>query len=649
MAQRDGTVPVWRTGEHGTKLYVEARLSDGVPRLFLVDTGASLSVLQQGVVEELGLTAVARRGEVVGLSGRVPWRSSVVPTLDLAGFALEDVEFAVGVPGIPRYAGFAPVAGVLGNNIWQQFVLSIDYPANLLTLQRPEQAQELEGLRPMAFNGMHARVEVELTAARDGDRATETVWLEVDTGAGGLLLAGPRPGPLAELATEGLEPIFGVGAGDNLPVQDFLQRTRRLDVEQIRIGDVVLQEDLSASWINYDEEASRVGPAALPGLLGHQLLDEHRVVLDYPGRRFGLLTPTGTPTVRDVHAWSLGRLKRGREAADHLARARPLAALNRLDDAVHALQRALALEPGHPEAAILLARIQRSRGETGHALEALAGLPASDLVAHGEVVAAVNALWLSGLADEGLRLALSATAARPGQPAAWVALSDAQRFAHDLVGARSSLQRASQLEENPDAHLLRRAWLASLEGDTHGAMTHLRRLMSLHPGGNLAPWMYAHLPLSTAETALLRDDLAEARSRLHPSDGPLDFFAGTLARAGASPEGTAVQRLYAAGVERDCTQAAPGSPQRDNCEAWYRGMARWDLSEARTRIDRATAAHPDRSDYLDTRAVVLEAQGDLEGALQAARAAAVLEPDNLYFLWQADRLAAAAATTGDPP
>lgn len=617
-----------------------------MPRLFLVDTGASLSVLHEEVLDDLGLTAVARRGEVVGLSGRVPWRSSVVPDLALAGLSIDNVEFAVGVPGIPRHAGFAPVAGVLGNNVWQQFVLSIDYPANTLQLWSPDHAPDFGGLGPMAFNGMHVRVEVDLTASGAGKRVDERVWLEVDTGAGGLLLAGPQPGPLAAVASEGLEPVFGVGAGDNLPVQDFLRQTRRLEIDEVRLGEVVLEQDLTASWINYEGGTTRMGPASLPGLLGHALLDEHHMVVDYPRRRFGLLPPHGEPTVRDVHTWALSHLKRGRSAADHLARARPLAALDRLDDAEHALRRALSVEPGHPEASIFLARIQRSRGDVDAALESLAGLPASDLVEHGEVISAVNALWLHDLPEEGLRLARSAAAARPGQAAAWVALADAQRFTGDLSNARASLQRAAKLQENPDAHLLRRAWLASLENDVHGAMTHLRRLMSLHPGGNLAPWMYAHLPLDPRELSLLRDDLRAARARLHPADGPLDFFAGTLSRVGPGTE-TEVAALFASGLERDCNQAATGSPHRDNCEAWYRGMAQRDLAGARTRIDRATQDSPERSDYLDTQAVVLEAQGDLDGARQAAWTAAQLEPDNLYFLWQAERLAA-ATKTGSP-
>ena len=41
--------------------------------------------------------------------------------------------------------------------------------------------------------------------------------MEVDTGAQGLVISGSVPQELGEIASEGLEPLYGIGAGDDLP------------------------------------------------------------------------------------------------------------------------------------------------------------------------------------------------------------------------------------------------------------------------------------------------------------------------------------------------------------------------------------------------------------------------------------------------
>ena len=67
-------------------------------------------------------------------------------------------------------------------------------------------------------------------------------------------------------------------------------------------------------------------------------------------------------------------------------------------------------------------------------------------------------------------------------------------------------------------------------------------------------------------------------------------------------------------------------------------MQRSELDEARARIGEAVAAEPDRTDFLDTQAMVYEASGDRARALRAAERAARLAPDDVYLRWQLERL-----------
>ena len=93
----------------------------------------------------------------------------------------------------------------------------------------------------------------------------------------------------------------------------------------------------------------------------------------------------------------------------------------------------------------------------------------------------------------------------------------------------------------------------------------------------------------------------------------------------------------AVGLERDCN-AATTAPSRINCEAWYQSMTGYRLDEARKKVTLALDTHPDRAEFLDTLAVILEAKGDVSGAQQASIRAAQSAPDDLYLLTQALRL-----------
>ena len=645
VGPRHATLPMWRPSPGGDRIFIEAELGDGEPRLFLVDTGAAVSVISTDVADALSLEVQARPGRIVGVGGASRLQAATIDQVHLGPFALTDVDVAVGVPGVPRYAGLVPLAGILGNNVWQQFLVVLDYPADAMELWRPEHAPEHPDAGPMHFNGDHVRVEAILEVDAGPTLAQpirQAVWLEVDSGASGLLISGAIPGELHLAATEGEEPIFGIGGGDDLPASSFLRRTRRLTVDRVHIGEVTVDERVQARWINFDQAAMPVGPAGMPGLLGHHVMDDYRVVIDYQRRRFGLLASSAAPTQRDVHDWALGRLRRARTAEEARFRAELLAAKDDLTGATAELRRWNTAHPDDAGVAVLLARLLRYDRQPAEALALIDSIPVQSVLDQGELVAAVNAWWLAGDPVRGRALADAAVRAAPEHPRAWLALADALRFSGDPSGARQALAESNRLDENPDGQLVRRAWLAAIEGDRFGAITHARRLMELYPSGSLAPWFYAHQVDQDETRSLLGQDITRARGRLHPGSGPLDFFAGAM-RASGDPDGA--RALAAMGRARDCT-AAPTAPSRDNCEAWYRALAHDGLGDARAAIDRAVAAEPGRPDYLDTRAMVLEAQGEVAPARDAAWAAARTEPDNLYFLWQAARLDRAARGDG---
>ena len=91
------TLPLYRNPVVQDKLFVEVRLHDGTPRLFLLDTGSSLSMVSRAVALELGIQLQPRTSTLVGVAGATSWVGGTLPEVRLGRFTLRDQAVAVGV------------------------------------------------------------------------------------------------------------------------------------------------------------------------------------------------------------------------------------------------------------------------------------------------------------------------------------------------------------------------------------------------------------------------------------------------------------------------------------------------------------------------------------------------------------------------
>ncbi|MFT5583681.1 MAG: Flp pilus assembly protein TadD [Cognaticolwellia sp.] len=623
-----------------TKIYVQATLPDGESGLFLVDTGAGITALSTSTAERLGIQGEDRGGRVQGLSGEAVWLQAQLPSLDIGGLIVRDIDIAVGIPGMPEQTGAMPVDGILGNNVWGDYILAVDYPADTLELGLPGTVEVPRHAQPMQFDGNHIRVEVDLLAGESGSRDTveQLLVLEVDTGARMLLLSGPISGGLAEVATEGEEPIFGLGASDRVPVSAFYRRTRRVPIQQASLGGVTLKEVNPATWLNYDG-GQRIGPSKMTGLAGHELLSEYRAVFDYPGGRFALEPSKGQARELDGHAIFLAQdiEKYGEVAPGRgLVRARYRLYLDQDGEAEADLLAYIDSVELDPAAQVLLARMRRYEGDQAGYEAALAPLNAGDLFDEGELNGRINGLILAGRLDEAWDLAEQALAERAEEAGPRVALADAHMAKGELPQARAALAEGARIAGNPDAYLKRRARVALKDGDRIAALAYLRQQLSYYPSDGEALWFYATLvsDLSDFEPTF-RADLERAMGRLHPEGRPVDFLAAAWGLLG-EPE--KAEDLLLGRVESDCLVLKQESSQQ-NCKAWYMAMAGQGSDEALELVQEALAAEGPRADFLDTLAVVHLVRKEYAQAAQAAQQAAELAPERFYHLWQAERMA----------
>lgn len=621
-----------------TRIYVQATYPDGTTGLFLVDTGADISVLHRSVAERLGLGLREGCLTLNGLSGRDAGAAcATLPEIALGGMTVPEVQVAVDVSGVPDTAGYLPLDGLLGNPVWSRFVLEIDYPADVLVLHRPGTVRLPRRQQTMFYDGHHVFTPVEITAAGDPPR-TATIVAQVDTGAGDLIVCAASGLPFADVQTEGLEELRGIGASETLPPFRFLTTTRRVDVVKVGLGGRSFPLKASARWIDFDRtHTGQCRSGGFRALLGHQYLADHRVIFDFQQARIAL-APSRRPSRQiDGHALWLAQ-DRARFGSDDTVRAAQRAkwmvGTGDLEGARALLMRAADIPgPDSAERWVLLARLHREGGDLDAAWEAIRHLSPEQLVDEGEIVATVNGLLYASRTADAHALAVEAVAARPDDGWAHVALADVLLFEGDTVGASDALGAAARIEAYPDAHLLRRARVALAARDRFGAMAHVRKLLQLYPMGGEFLWFYALL-VEDSDRGTFRHDLEAAMARLHPGRRPIDFRVAAYRILGDEPTALA---LMHEGVEAHCDPMDAG-PERDNCHAWYHALAGQDLDGALRNIERALAEAGPRSDFLDTFAMVHLARGDLNAAHDAAWAAARLSPDDVYMLWQAERI-----------
>ena len=629
------SVDLLRTYESATRIFVQARLPDGEYGLFLVDTGAAISALSEETATRLGLTLDRNFGSVQGLGGTSNFDRAVIPTIAFGDAVISDVDVAVGVRGIPEYAYFMPLDGILGNNVWSRFVLEVDYPSDTLSLHRPGTVKVPGNVRPMHFDGAHVLAPIGITTTGKPPFIDELV-MEIDTGAGELILSGASGRAFESSYTQGVEPIYGIGANEYLPASMYLQKTRRIPVAEVELGGKRIRKRIEAKWLNFDQ-GQRIGPKDMRGLIGHELLSQHVAWFDYQGSRFSLVNSRKPKRQINGHQVLLDQdIERfGTDSTRDLYRAKMYFAVDDEDRAVRHLESFLDAHPDNAEARELLAKVRRLSGDLAGAWQALASVSPGGLVDENEIIASVNGLLLDSRLSEAHTLATQAIQERPDEADAHIALADVLISQKQYVASNQSLLEAARLLQNPDANLLRRARVSLAGGDRHGALAKVRRLLKLYPTEGVFLWFYATLLTDDLESDMFEIDMKQAIARLHPGLRPLDFMVAAHRTLGDDME---VADLMKSGIERDCSLATD-RPSKDNCYAWYLALAGKQTAEALVRIERALEEEGDRSDFLDTRAMVHLARGELVQAHLSAVAAARLDPDDVYMLWQAERIA----------
>lgn len=318
----DGTPAVWSVS--GSYISVpfrtqnrfvlfEARVDGSEPLLFLLDSGAPVSVILAEALDDDRLAAL-RPGMTLGGNGpgpRVEARTLRDVTLSLPGLELVDQTLFV----LPEGTLFdSPVEryfdGVIGYDLLKRFVVEVDYDRRSLTFHRP-QAFRYRGegdALPIRLRDRKPYVKVQIL--QEGGPLISVEAL-VDLGMG-------YPMSVDYLARADLElPDDAIAARLGRGIRG------RADGHKARLDELWLgQHRLSDVLANFpDESSSRDGDCAI----GARILSRFRLFFDYRGRRL-ILEPTARladPFETDMSGLELAKTEDGRFRIKRVGAATP--------------------------------------------------------------------------------------------------------------------------------------------------------------------------------------------------------------------------------------------------------------------------------------------------------------------------------------
>ena len=289
---------------YGGHIYLPVSVNGSRQRWFILDSGAADIFLSQEQARALGLQPQGRL-EIAGIGPRrLPAAIARSVTFNLAGVQWLDPQVVIAPPAffsrLERYFG-RDFSGLLGSELFERFVVEIDYQSRTLQLYEPKTYRysgpgQVLPLK-VANNKPYIKVNVTLTPAM----TTEGTLL-IDLGSGSALdLWGKSIDDYPQLAANTLDRLT-LGVGGEQPI-----RVGR--VESLQLGGLTVEQPITT----FPQNPSQ-GRAALTGRIGQKILQRFKVILDYPHQRL-ILEPAASLT--EPHEYDMSGLWLGAEGQNY--------------------------------------------------------------------------------------------------------------------------------------------------------------------------------------------------------------------------------------------------------------------------------------------------------------------------------------------
>jgi len=260
-------------------IFVQARINNSAFLWFILDTGASATVIDSRRARALGLKSAGKVGASgAGGSSEVQFTKGVtftLPGVKLMNQTVASVPFRKEIAGVKR-----PFGGILGYDFISRFVMEMDFLRKTLILH-DSNTYDYKGTGkrvPITIDGVpFVEADVKITG-----HDPVSGRFEIDTGYDSALML-YRPFVMAHPI---LEPA---GASDPNTRQGFGHSTRsvRARVESLAFGDFSFRNVVADFPLG--EEGTQ-GDKDVAGLIGNEILRRFKIIFDY-SRKEMILEP----------------------------------------------------------------------------------------------------------------------------------------------------------------------------------------------------------------------------------------------------------------------------------------------------------------------------------------------------------------------
>ena len=258
------------------QIYVQARLNNSEPMWFLLDTGATWSILDVDKAKELNIKSEGTRTLDLGQTNTVTTTFANDATLDISGVKVSVNVLAV-MPAKFRHA--PQIVGLIGSDLFKRFVVKIDYTTKSIELFEPKTYKYAGRGEVLPIEIIEEIPHITVNISK-GNNSSLITKLLVDTGAAQtIMLYEPfvEKNKLLE-STEGTIKLRAGGLGGG----SFNYKVR---AKAVKIGSISFDDPL----INLS--TGRGAADRRDGILGNGLLDRFNVIIDY-SRKQVILEPT---------------------------------------------------------------------------------------------------------------------------------------------------------------------------------------------------------------------------------------------------------------------------------------------------------------------------------------------------------------------
>lgn len=264
----------------GNQILISARINGGAEQKFVVDTGASQTVIDKPIAQAIGPQTLSTFSVTAG-SKAVPLGYLNVAKIQIGDLTMDNIPALVAdLSSFRATLGHRP-AGLIGASVLRRFVVTIDYRDRKLILADPVHSKVPEGAIVIATSPAFGSTQLVVTGTIDGKH---TLNFLVDTAAGFNNLSYG----LANKINVG--PVLPVGQVFGL--EGHKMNIGSVKFKTLQVGGFKIDNPVFAIQLQQPaEKPSGLFTAGKMGIIGNPIWSSARVTIDYRNDRLLIEIP----------------------------------------------------------------------------------------------------------------------------------------------------------------------------------------------------------------------------------------------------------------------------------------------------------------------------------------------------------------------